>query len=50
MTSHHLAKYGCAAIDIGTVTVEPTDTEKALDALFDMCLNMAAQVNNIIKT
>ena len=40
-----------AAIDIGAVTVEPIDSMKALGALFDLHLNMAAQVNyNIIKT
>ena len=45
-----LAKYGRAAIDTGAVTVEPTNTVKALGALFGMHLNMVAQVNNIIKT
>ena len=39
-----------AATDVGAVTVEPTDTAKVLGALFDMHLNMAAQVNNTIKT
>ena len=43
MTPQYLAKYGRAAIDIGVVTVEPTDTVKALGALLDMHLNMAAK-------
>ena len=50
MTPHLLAKYGRVTNDTGAATAEPNDTVEALGASFDWHLNMAAQVNNIIKT